>query len=271
MKKNRFKKKWTWAITAFVMLIFTVSVNAEEISPQTYIIQNGRLLDTNRSPYTGWRVNKGKQFYYDNGKYCKGWKKISRQYYYFDAKNGLVKNKIVGSKKNGYYYVDKNGVRVLSKEVKLAVNFAMKNSDSKASCRRRLKQCFKALCKYPYFGRYYKVSASKLPSFAKNMFLSKRGDCYYYAATMAYIARVLGYESRVVGGGVTARGAGYPLSEHGWCEVRIGSSWRMIDCSMQRAHTNKNLFLVKRSRYPFRLRCDRVYTMKIKDGKLTWK
>ena len=79
MKKNRFKKKWIWAITAFVMLIFTVSVNAEEISPQTYIIQNGRLLDTNGSPYTGWRVKKGKQFYYDNGKYCKGWKQSHRE------------------------------------------------------------------------------------------------------------------------------------------------------------------------------------------------
>ena len=63
------------------------------------------LCDMNGSPYTGWRVENGKKFYYDNGKSCKGWKKIGRQYYYFDGKNGLAKNKIVGSKKNGYYYI----------------------------------------------------------------------------------------------------------------------------------------------------------------------
>ena len=86
MKKNRFKKKWIWIITVFVMLIFAVSVNAEEILPQDYIIQNGCLFDTNGNPYTGWHVENGKKFYYDNGKHCNGWKKISGQYYYFDAK-----------------------------------------------------------------------------------------------------------------------------------------------------------------------------------------
>ena len=115
------------------------------------------------------------------------------------------------------------------------------------------------------------VKASNLSSFARNMLTTGRGDCYYYGTTMAYIARVLGYDSRVAGGGVTARGPWYPKTEHGWCEVRIGSTWRMIDCSMQRAHTAHNLFLVKRSDYPFWLRCDKVYTLRIKDGKTNWK
>ena len=265
------KRTWILIAALLAVLLLPVHVRAEETQRKTYTVQNGRLCDETGKTFYGWRVENGKKFYYAGGKKCTGWKKIGKLYYYFDRKNGLAKNKIVGSKKKGYYYVDKNGIRVTNKEVKQAVNFVVKNSDPKASSRQRLKQCFKALCKYPYFGRYYKVSASKMPSFAKSMFSSKRGDCYYYGAAMAYIARVLGYESRVAGGGVTARGAGYPLSEHGWCEVRIGSSWRMIDCSMQRAHTNKNLFLVKRSSYPFRLRYDQVYTMQIKNRKLTWK
>ena len=111
MKKNRFKKKWIWIITVLVILIFAVPVNAEETQAKIYTIQNGRLCDTNGSPYTGWRIENGKKFYYDNGKSCKGWKKIGKQYYYFDAKNGLAKNKIAGSKKKGDYYVDNKGDR----------------------------------------------------------------------------------------------------------------------------------------------------------------
>ena len=256
-------------IVILVLLVSTVRVEAAQ--KKAYMIRNGCLCDMNGSPYTGWRVENGKKFYYDNGKSCKGWKKIGRQYYYFYGKNGLAKNKIVGSKKNGYYYVDKKGVRVTNKEIKLTVDFVMKNSDAKSTRRQRLKQCFNALCQYPYFARDYVVKASSLPSFARNMLTTGRGDCYYYGTTMAYIARVLGYDSRVAGGGVTARGPWYPKTEHGWCEVRIGSTWRMIDCSMQRAHTAHNLFLVKRSDYPFWLRCDKVYTLRIKDGKTNWK
>ena len=102
------------------------------------------------------------------------------------------------------------------------------------------------------------------------MFSRHRGDCYYYAATMAYIARVLGYDSRVAVGGVTARGPAAPLSLHGWCEVKYGKSWRMLDCSMQRAHLDRNLCLVTRKKYPFRLRCDKVYTMTVKNAKVKW-
>ena len=101
-------------------------------------------------------------------------------------------------------------------------------------------------------------------------FSRHRGDCYYYASTMAYIARVLGYDSRVAVGGVTARGPAAPLSLHGWCEVKYGKSWRMLDCSMQRAHHDRNLCLVTRKKYPFRLRCDKVYTMTVKNAKVKW-
>lgn len=270
MKRYIFKKGWLLAVGILMLLLLPVQTFAEGLPQKNYTVQNGRLCDENGSAYTGWRTENSRKFYYVNGKKCNGWRKVGKRYYYFEGKNGLAKNKIVGSKKMGYYYVDKNGIRVTNKEVNLAVDFVMKNSDPKARRRQRLRQCFDALCEYPYFARAYEVKASKLPSFEKEMLTTGRGDCYYYGTTMAYIARVLGYDSRVAGGGVTARGPWYPMSEHGWCEVRIGSSWRMIDCSMQRAHTNHNLFLVKRSNYPFWLRCDKTYALKIKDGKPKW-
>ena len=171
----------------------------------------------------------------------------------------------------GYYYVDKSGARVTSNEIKMAVDFVMKNSNPASRQRNRLKQCFDALRKYPYVGKSdTPPGASQLPSYARYMFTRQCGDCYYYASTMAYIARVLGYDSRVAVGGVTARGPAAPLSLHGWCEVKYGKSWRMLDCSMQRAHLDRNLCLVTRKKYPFRLRCDKVYTMTVKKAKVKW-
>ena len=185
--------------------------------------------------------------------------------------NKPVTNKIVGSKANGYYYVDKTGRKVNTREIRQAVDFVMRNSKAGDSRAKRLKACYRALQAYPYFGMTNRAPKAKnLFSYARYMFSRHRGDCYYYASTMAYIARVLGYDSRVAVGGVTARGPAAPLSLHGWCEVKYGKSWRMLDCSMQRAHLDRNLCLVTRKKYPFRLRCDKVYTMTVKNAKVKW-
>lgn len=185
--------------------------------------------------------------------------------------NKPVTNKIVGSKAKGYYYVDKAGRKVNTREIRQAVDFVMRNSKAGDSRAKRLKACYRALQTYPYFGMTNRAPKAKnLSSYARYMFSHHRGDCYYYASTMAYIARVLGYDSRVAVGGVTARGPAAPLSLHGWCEVKYGKSWRMLDCSMQRAHLDRNLCLVTRKKYPFRLRCDKVYTMTVKKAKVKW-
>ena len=185
--------------------------------------------------------------------------------------NKPVTNKIVGSKAKGYYYVDKTGRKVNTREIRQAVDFVMRNSKAGDSRAKRLKACYRALQAYPYFGMTNRAPKAKnLVSYARYMFSRHRGDCYYYASTMAYIARVLGYDSRVAVGGVTARGPAAPLSLHGWCEVKYGKSWRMLDCSMQRAHLDRNLCLVTRKKYPFRLRCDKVYTMTVKNAKVKW-
>lgn len=185
--------------------------------------------------------------------------------------NKPVTNKIVGSKAKGYYYVDKTGRKVNTREIRQAVDFVMRYSKAGDSRAKRLKACYRALQAYPYFGMTNRAPKAKnLFSYARYMFSRHRGDCYYYASTMAYIARVLGYDSRVAVGGVTARGPAAPLSLHGWCEVKYGKSWRMLDCSMQRAHHDRNLCLVTRKKYPFRLRCDKVYTMTVKNAKVKW-
>lgn len=221
--------------------------------------------------YTGWYTKSPYKYYCVKGVRVKGWRKISGKYYYFNSSYQLQKNKIVGSKSAGYYYVDKTGVRITTPEIKSAVAFVVANSSIKTSRQQRLKSCFQALCTYPY-QRFYgdKPAASLMPGYAKYMFTNRKGNCYRYGASLAYIARVLGYDSRVAVGAVTAHAVG-PLSAHGWCEVLIGSTWKMCDCSMQNAHKDKNLFLVTRKQYPFRLSCSQIFTMNASNGKITWK
>lgn len=115
--------------------------------------------------------------------------------------NKPVTNKIVGSKAKGYYYVDKTGRKVNTREIRQAVDFVMRNSKVGDSRAKRLKACYRALQAYPYFGMANRAPKAKnLFSYARYMFSRHRGDCYYYASTMAYIARVLGYDSRVAVG-----------------------------------------------------------------------
>ncbi|MCD7762525.1 MAG: hypothetical protein LUI14_04895 [Lachnospiraceae bacterium] len=261
-----------------LLLIVLIVIFASSFFSQKMVVkaETEQTVQTEQTPeteavYTGWKTVDGSKYYYVKGKKTTGWKKISGKYYYFSSSGKLQTNKIVGSKKKGYYYVDKTGVRVTTSQIKYAVAFVVANSKSSQTRQQRLKSCFKALCKYPYTRLYDGAPTAKTAaSYASYMFKNKTGNCYRYAAAMVYIARVLGYDSRLAVGGVTSSST-RSLSAHGWCEVKIGSTWKMIDCSMQRAYTNKNLFLVKRSSYPFRLRCDKTYTMSVSNGKVKWK
>lgn len=80
----------------------------------------------------------------------------------------LQKNKIVGSKQKGYYYVNRSGVRVTAPEIKYAVSFVMKNSSPKDSRSKRLRDCFEALCKYQYYRGWLDndISAASISSYA---------------------------------------------------------------------------------------------------------
>ena len=270
-KDERMKRKLWIKITAVLMAVIMLMAGSVNISAASGITVRKGIVYQNNKVYTGWFVQKNSRYYSVKGVKANGWKKISNKYYYFDRNSRLVTNRIVGSKSKGYYYVDKTGVRVTTREVRQAVAFVMSSSKATDIPSKRLKTCFRALLKYPYYNMTDKAPrANQLASCARYMFSRRRGDCYYYASAMAYIARVLGYDARVVCGAVTARGPYAALSPHGWCEVKCGKYWRMLDCSMQRAHTGRNLYLVTRKQYPFRLRCDKVYTMISRKGSVKW-
>ena len=70
-------------------------------------------------------------------------------------------------------------------------------------------------------------------SYATDILLNGKGNCYNYAAAFAYIAKGLGYEARVCTGTVTSSLGGRTL--HAWTEVKMGNTWYVFDTEMQDA------------------------------------
>lgn len=103
----------------------------------------------------------------------------------------------------------------------------------------------------------------------KNMLSKKKGNCYRYAASFAYIARVLGYDSRVGVGKISSRRGG--MTPHGWTEVKFGKKWYMCDANMQKNYPSINSYKKTSSSYAYRHSCSKRYRMTVKDGKVTWK
>ncbi|SFQ28630.1 Leucine rich repeat-containing protein [Butyrivibrio proteoclasticus] len=70
-------------------------------------------------------------------------------------------------------------------------------------------------------------------SYATDMLLNGKGNCYGYAAAFAYIAKGLGFDSRVCSGMVQSSLGG--KTPHAWTEVKLGDKWYIFDSEMQDA------------------------------------
>jgi len=188
---------------------------------------------------------------------------------YYSKKGKLERNKIVGSKKQGYYYVDSTGVKVTDKTVKLAVKFVRKHTKSSDSKSRKLSKCYYYLARnYKYkrsYGNLY-PKAKDMKSFAYSMLSSKRGNCHAYAASFVYIARVLGYDARVVVGKVSSSRGG--MTPHGWVEVKVNGKWYVCDPDME---VNNRVASYMKSTTPCQTSVTRRCRITVKNGKVSWK
>ena len=232
-----------------------------------FVLCGGIGFPFGASAATGRWVTQGNlRYYYVNEVPVSGWQKISKKWYYFDPSTHVMqKNKIVGSGKSGYYYVDETGVRITDPVVKLAVKCVRKNAKKAKTPAKKLKACYSYFvnkCKYRHYAN--SESISDMPSFAKSMFKKRYGDCYRGAAAITYCAKVLGFETRMGMGGVY-----YYEAAHGWNEVKTKKGWAITDISRGRA-SGKTLCMKIYAKYPYHLRIDKYYRLSIKNGKVKW-
>lgn len=223
------------------------------------------------SQINGWQKEDGNTYFYKDGVKQTGWQKVDGRYYYMNQAGVCQTNKIVGNKKSGYYYVDKSGIRITDTTTQYAVKFVRKHTKSSWSAGKKLKKCYEVLSRDYKYKRFYMSGhpkAKHLAGYARYMFKNKKGNCYRYAAAYAYIARVLGYDARVLVGWITSTGGG--RTPHGWTEVKIGKKWYICDTNMQ-IHTKSPYFYYKKTTHPCRVWVHKRYTLKLSDGKVAWK
>ncbi len=170
---------------------------------------------------TGWLELDEKQYYFspDTGQMQTGWKKINKQYYFFtiseSEKGVLKKNCIAGTKKSGYYYVDKDGVRTDSFEINAAVQYVRSHTKAGWPADKKLSACYESL-RNDYTYRHFDgvPKGAELSDCAYSLFKNSLGNCYRYASGFACIAAVLGYPAKVSTGKVTSVYGGW--AENGW-------------------------------------------------------
>ena len=200
-----------------------------------------------------------------NGKVPNGYQIIGGYRYYY-KKGVVLKNQIVGSKSEGYYLADANGVCCVSEEMHLAAEFVM-NCGTGNTLNEKMKTGFMYLARnYPYKRTYdHPKSKADIPALAIDMFRNKKGNCFRYAACFTCIAKVCGYRSRIAVGNT---GNGSP---HGWAEVYMDGRWYYFDPDMQLPNYGfPDYYAYKMANHPWNVKTSFRSEVTISNGRAVW-
>ncbi len=201
---------------------------------------------------TGWVKEAGGYcYYYKAGKkYVNCMKTIKGKKYYFGA-DGVRKTGWY-SVKNKSYYFDSQGVLQSKKTKSINANLlkkmdsAIKKAGVKTGTSKKnaLKLLFNYVSNKSKFGYLRAERGFDCPkgweyTYAKQMLTNKKGSCYHYAATFAFLAkRATGYPVRICWGQSNAFNKN-TWQNHAWVEVKISGKWYTFDTNAACYSTRK--------------------------------
>ncbi len=239
-------------------------------------IHAGASAEETEAPQ-GWVEKDGSTYYYNKEhKRVSGWQKIRKKWYYFDRKTkAMAVNQIAGDKKNGYYYVGADGIRVNNKVVNKAVEVVRSCTKNRMTEEEKVEACFLYIakeCRYQH--RNEQQSAARMPTFAYEMYFTKKGNCYMSASALAYCAKIIGCPARVTVGGNSPTATG-----HGWAEIRVDGRWYVYDASRQRWSYSRDLskitwkqfYNIWKSYKKYNVHRNITYLLETEGGKAVWK
>ncbi len=272
----------SWARIADITGTTFIDENPPQNTPYTYtmrcINENGDTINYFES-YTKYYYNNkiangditynNQTYKFSGGYLTQGFVTINNKLYYYNKNGQIEKNGIVGSKSEGYYYADKNGVCCQTKEMVLAAQFLMENATGNTP-QERLKTGFSYLARnYPYLRSYdHPKKAEDMPKQAIDMFVNKKGNCFKYAAAFACMAKASGYRARVVVGTTPGFGTWTP---HGWTEVYVDGKWLVSDPDFQMAHPSPAYYYYMTDGARIPIRVNSKFEIDIVDGVAVWK
>ena len=96
----------------------------------------------------------------------------------------------------------------------------------------KLRACYDyMMARCSYKRSYEKPSGDWTGTYATDILTTGKGNCYRFASGFAYLAKGLGYESRVATGQIKSKKGG--VTPHGWTEIKLGDAWYLFDADMQ--------------------------------------
>ncbi len=216
------KKTLSVILSIMMMLTLTTgSIYAEgetTTAAQTTDIETSEPTDPVQAPFTGWKTEGSKKYYYVKDKKVTGLYKVGKKYYYFN-KNGVMQKGTTKVGKTTYFllkdgtldvkkvgkkaYYNKNNQRIdyydgyeyeTILRAKKIISQITKKSDSKET--KRLK-AFKWVMKKTYkTRRKFRFQKGWLAIHANDHFLPPyTGDCHGDACAFAYLAYAIGYKN----------------------------------------------------------------------------
>lgn len=198
------KAKHVFASVSFHPYVVSESGNIQLTIAKsgTYVVTGRELQAMSRKPSKEF-VTEGNAVYYidKNGEPVRGWKKLGKEYYYFDRKSGkMAAGKEVDSvklKADGTARQTKASVARIKTMIK-ARAIVEKITKSTDSIEQKREKCFRWVFQFPYH-RYRRLQPIyKQPgwevTFANDIFDHKQGCCVSEAAAVAFMFHECGYE-----------------------------------------------------------------------------
>lgn len=173
----------------------------------------------------------GKTYYlYPEGTMATGWLQLPDGLYFFNADGTMAVNTTIGN-----YEVGQDGRAISNSPLAQVVNTVIAAVGTPEMTNdEKLRACYQWVIDNGSYKRSYDTpDGDWTGSYALEFLTTGLGNCYRYAAGFAYLAKGLGYETRVVTGSIKAARGG--TTPHGWVEIKIGDAWYIFDAEMQDA------------------------------------
>ena len=129
--------------------------------------------------------------------------------------------------------------KALNKKVTGIVKKKVKAKDSKA---KKLEKLFKYTEKSYGYARSYGFKKKKgwEKNYAMEMYKKKKGSCYHFAASYAFLAKKATNYTVRVGVGKTNGFNPKNLQDHAWVEIKIKNKWYICDPNMDKFAENSS-------------------------------
>lgn len=183
-------------------------------------------------------------YLYPEGKMATGWLQLQDGLYYFLENGTMAVNVTVGN-----YQIGSDGKAIGLPDLQTRVNSIIQAiTTSDMTNDQKLLACYQYILNNASYKRTYDTpSGDWTGAYAMELLSTGQGNCYRYAAGFAYLAKELGYETRVITGTIRAARGG--VTPHGWVEIKLGDNWYIFDPEMQDAK-GYDLYMKTYENYP---------------------